>query len=158
MSPLSAASSSFASAAGRCTAAAALPFHNALNELLPMSFSTHTFCSRLNSVIACRYAWECQTQEGGWGLDGVLRDHAWKLRGIVNGIDYSDWSPSKDNFLSNDDNHWGYRNYDAASLKEGKAACKAALQRVSMHAEVAFCSCQGSPDVQEFCFAIHGGH
>ena len=23
---------------------------------------------------ARRYAWECQTQEGGWGLDGVLRD------------------------------------------------------------------------------------
>ena len=28
-----------------------------------------------------RYAEECQTQEGGWGLDGVLRNQAWKLRG-----------------------------------------------------------------------------
>ena len=41
----------------------------------------------------CRYAWECQTQEGGWGLDSVLREQSWKLRGIVNGIDYSEWSP-----------------------------------------------------------------
>ena len=41
----------------------------------------------------CRYAWECQTQEGGWGLDNVLREQSWKLRGIVNGIDYSEWSP-----------------------------------------------------------------
>ena len=40
-----------------------------------------------------RYAWECQTQEGGWGLDSVLRESSWKLRGIVNGIDYSEWSP-----------------------------------------------------------------
>ena len=40
-----------------------------------------------------RYAWECQTQEGGWGLDGILREQSWKLRGIVNGIDYSEWSP-----------------------------------------------------------------
>ena len=34
------------------------------------------------------YAWECQTPEGGWGLDQVVRDNNWKLRGIVNGIDY----------------------------------------------------------------------
>lgn len=74
----------------------------------------------------CRYAWECQTQEGGWGLDWVLREHSWKLRGIVNGIDTNDWSPAKDKFLTSD----GYRNYDAGSLKDGKAACKAALQRV----------------------------
>ena len=40
-----------------------------------------------------RDAWECQTQEGGWGLDAVLRESSWKLRGIVNGIDYSEWSP-----------------------------------------------------------------
>ena len=43
--------------------------------------------------ISRRYAWECQTQEGGWGLDNVLREQSWKLRGIVNGIDYSEWSP-----------------------------------------------------------------
>ncbi len=29
------------------------------------------------------YAWECQTMEGGWGLDGTLRDASWKFRGIV---------------------------------------------------------------------------
>ena len=73
-----------------------------------------------------RYAWECQTQEGGWGLDGVLREQAWKLRGIVNGIDTSDWSPQVDSHLASD----GYTNYDAASLVEGKARCKQALQRV----------------------------
>jgi starch synthase len=73
-----------------------------------------------------RYAWECQTQEGGWGLDAVLRDHSWKLRGIVNGIDYSEWNPAHDGFLRSD----GYANFDTQTLREGKAACKAALQRV----------------------------
>lgn len=27
------------------------------------------------------YAWECQTQEGGWGLHSIFQEHAWKLRG-----------------------------------------------------------------------------
>lgn len=74
-----------------------------------------------------RYAWECQTQEGGWGLDGVLRENNWKLRGIVNGMDYSEWSPERDPFLTSD----GYQHYSVDTIKEGKAACKAALQRVS---------------------------
>ena len=77
-------------------------------------------------VIACRYAWECQTQEGGWGLDSCLREHAWKLRGIVNGIDYSEWSPGGDPHLRSD----GYRNYGEHDLGHGKAECKRALQRV----------------------------
>ena len=75
-----------------------------------------------------RYAWECQTQDGGWGLDHVLREHSWKLRGIVNGIDTTDWSPHCDRFLDGD----GYCRYDASSMQEGKAACKAALQRVRL--------------------------
>lgn len=36
-----------------------------------------------------------QTPEGGWGLDGTLKAHNWKLRGIVNGID-AEWSPAVD--------------------------------------------------------------
>ena len=79
--------------------------------------------------MGCRYAWECQTQEGGWGLDGVLRDQSWKLRGIVNGIDYSEWSPERDTALQSD----GYSNYNADTIADGKSKCKAALQRVSLH-------------------------
>ena len=71
------------------------------------------------------YAWECQTQEGGWGLDGVVRENGWKIRGVVNGIDTTDWSPTVDVHLQGD----GYQNYDINSLRAGKAACKAALQK-----------------------------
>lgn len=71
------------------------------------------------------YAWECQTQEGGWGLDGVIREQNWKLRGIVNGIDEKEWSPELDIHLKSD----GYTNYSLDTLESGKAACKAALQQ-----------------------------
>lgn len=36
---------------------------------------------RLDAALPCRYAEECQTPLGGWGLDAVLRSQAWKLRG-----------------------------------------------------------------------------
>ncbi len=71
------------------------------------------------------YAWECQTPEGGWGLDGVVRDVNWKLRGVVNGIDINDWNPAVDVHLESD----GYQRYSVDNYREGKAACKAALQR-----------------------------
>ena len=43
--------------------------------------STHLLPAILGPCPPCSYAWECQTQEGGWGLDAILRDQAWKLRG-----------------------------------------------------------------------------
>ncbi len=71
------------------------------------------------------YAGECQTREGGWGLDGVIRDHNWKLRGVVNGIDDIEWNPKLDPCLQSD----GYSNYSLETLATGKPACKAALQQ-----------------------------
>lgn len=58
----------------------------------------------------------------------MLRENNWKLRGIVNGMDYTEWSPSTDKFLSSD----GYRHFNIDNFEEGKAACKAALQRVNV--------------------------
>ena len=46
------------------------------------------------------YAWEITTAEGGWGLDGVLRERSSKLNGITNGIDMEEWDPSKDQLLA----------------------------------------------------------
>jgi starch synthase len=72
------------------------------------------------STVSPRYALEIQTPEGGFGLDGVLRARAGDLVGILNGIDDISWDPSRDALLP--------ATYDAEHL-EGKAACKAALQR-----------------------------
>ncbi|KAI3903097.1 hypothetical protein MKW92_025524 [Papaver armeniacum] len=75
-------------------------------------------------TVSNAYAWEIKTQEGGWGLDGIINDNHWKLSGIVNGIDTTEWSPQVDVHLKSD----GYTNYSLETLHTGKARCKAALQ------------------------------
>jgi len=52
------------------------------------------------STVSERYAVEIQSSsEFGFGLEGVLRTRNPDLYGIVNGIDYEEWSPEKDKFL-----------------------------------------------------------
>ena len=88
-------------------------------------------------LVSCRYAWECQTQEGGWGLDQILRDSSWKFRGIVNGMDYGEWSPQGDVHLQSD----GYQNFSIDNLREGKARCKEALQKVGLSLHTSTLAC-----------------
>ncbi|ONK75440.1 uncharacterized protein A4U43_C03F16860 [Asparagus officinalis] len=71
------------------------------------------------------YAWELKTQEGGWGLHGIINENDWKFKGIVNGVDTKDWNPSLDVHLKSD----GYANYSLETLHTGKSQCKAALQK-----------------------------
>lgn len=77
------------------------------------------FSDRLNTV-SPRYAEEIQAAPLGCGLEGVLQHRRDVLSGIVNGVDYAEWNPQTDRNLP--------ANYDAESLAQGKAACKAALQ------------------------------
>jgi len=72
------------------------------------------------STVSETYAQEIQTDEFGAGLDGVLRDRAEDLFGILNGVDYSTWDPSVDTLIP--------ARYSAADLA-GKAVCKQHLQR-----------------------------
>ena len=76
--------------------------------------------STLVTTVSPRYAREIQTPEGGEGLDGVLRDRGGDVIGILNGIDDASWDPARDPHLA--------AHFTADDL-EGKAACKAALQR-----------------------------
>jgi starch synthase len=67
------------------------------------------------STVSRRYALEIQTPEYGSALDGVIRERSGRLVGILNGVDYSAWSPEADNFIA--------QKYSAQNL-DGKKACK----------------------------------
>ncbi|HSB72985.1 MAG TPA: glycogen synthase GlgA [Candidatus Methylomirabilis sp.] len=76
--------------------------------------------SDLINTVSVKYSREIQTEEFGHGLDGVLRDRAKDVHGILNGIDYDEWHPSRDPFIA--------AHFSQDDLA-GKAACKADLQR-----------------------------
>ncbi len=48
------------------------------------------------STVSESYAKEIQTKEFGCGMENVLAARAGKIYGIVNGIDYKEWSPETD--------------------------------------------------------------
>ncbi|HTS37238.1 MAG TPA: glycogen synthase GlgA [Candidatus Solibacter sp.] len=52
------------------------------------------------TTVSRKYSQEIQTAEYGFGLEGVLRDRAATVTGIVNGVDYEEWSPQTDKFAA----------------------------------------------------------
>ncbi len=72
------------------------------------------YSDALNTVSPA-YAREIQTPELGFGLDGLLRARSGVLSGILNGVDYTEWSPEADPHIA--------AHYSAADLS-GKLACK----------------------------------
>lgn len=70
------------------------------------------------TTVSPTYAQEIQTPEFGFGFDGLLRSRAYKLSGILNGVDYSEWDPRHDPHIP--------ARYSADDLA-GKMSCKHAL-------------------------------
>ena len=52
------------------------------------------------TTVSRKYSQEIQTTEFGFGLEGVLRDRASTVTGILNGVDYDEWSPETDKFIA----------------------------------------------------------
>ncbi|MCI0403359.1 MAG: glycogen synthase, partial [Acidobacteria bacterium] len=50
------------------------------------------------TTVSKKYSQEIQTAEYGFGLEGVLRGRASTVTGILNGVDYNEWSPQTDRF------------------------------------------------------------
>src|SRR3989338_4780347 len=71
--------------------------------------------SDIVTTVSEKYSREIQTQEFGYGLEGVLLSKREKLFGVLNGVDYDDWSPEKDKFI--------IAKYDYKDLT-GKAKCR----------------------------------
>ena len=67
------------------------------------------------TTVSRRYSQEIQTTEYGFGLDGVLRGRSNTVTGILNGVDYSEWSPESDRYIA--------QRYSADELS-GKAVCR----------------------------------
>lgn len=78
------------------------------------------YYSDIITTVSNSYAGEIQTPQYGERLDGVLRERAYALRGIINGIDYDEFNPKEDKYLS--------QNYDVNSI-EDKALNKIELQK-----------------------------
>ena len=70
------------------------------------------------TTVSRKYAQEIQTPEFGFGLEGVIRSRGERLVGILNGVDYSAWSPNHDTLLP--------MKYSGKNLA-GKRVCKQKL-------------------------------
>ncbi|KAJ7543722.1 hypothetical protein O6H91_09G050100 [Diphasiastrum complanatum] len=89
------------------------------------------------------YAWEITTQEGGYGLDGLLRSRKSVINGITNGVDVDEWDPATDKYIASQ--------YTLEDLS-GKAECKAALQKelgLAVRPDVPFIGFIGRLDYQK---------
>jgi starch synthase len=67
------------------------------------------------TTVSKKYSQEIQTAEYGFGLEGVLRGRGATVTGILNGVDYDEWSPQTDKFTA--------AKYSPQDLS-GKAKCK----------------------------------
>ena len=67
------------------------------------------------TTVSKKYSHEIQTSEYGFGLEGVLHDRAATITGILNGVDYDEWSPQTDKLIA--------ANYSSQDLS-GKRKCK----------------------------------
>lgn len=90
--------------------------HNGLVNLMKCGIVNSDFIT----TVSPSYAEEIRTPAFGDGLDGVLRAQAYKLRGILNGLDTEYWNPADDRYLS--------RHYTVQDLSP-KAEVRAALLR-----------------------------
>jgi starch synthase len=70
------------------------------------------------TTVSKTYAEEIRSNEYGFGLEGLLTKRSSSIRGILNGIDYTEWDPLTDTFLA--------KNYDRSD-HSGKRACKKQL-------------------------------
>lgn len=77
----------------------------------------------LLNAVSKTYAQEIQTPEYGEGMEGILRKRAQDLYGIINGIDYNEYDPEKDPFITA-----RYRSGNLEAKKENKTAVQNILR------------------------------
>lgn len=71
------------------------------------------------NAVSKKYAQEIRTSDFGFGLEGLIDKYGYKLFGILNGVDYDEWSPAIDSLIP--------QKFDIENL-QGKSECKRVLQ------------------------------
>jgi starch synthase len=77
------------------------------------------------TTVSPTYAQEIQTSANGFGLDGLLRERANVLRGIVNGIDTEVWNPVTDPRIAS--------RYDSSSVSTRQPNKSVVQRRFGLH-------------------------
>ena len=77
-------------------------------------------CSDFITTVSPNYANELEHDFFAFGLSSIIRGARYKMRGVINGIDYDYFSPEKGGDI--------YYSYNTRTYKSGKAKNKAALQ------------------------------
>ena len=90
-----------------------------LNGMVSFLKGGINYCDEITTV-SNTYAEEIKTQQGGEGLDGLLRSKSEILKGIVNGIDYEEFNPEEDKFI--------FKNFNCNNIKD-KIENKLSLQK-----------------------------
>ena len=93
-----------------------LEFHGCANLL-----KAGLVYSNLITTVSPTYSEEIKTPVGGERLDGLLRARENSLYGIINGIDYKEYNPRRDELI--------FEKYNLNNFKNGKKANKIALQQ-----------------------------
>jgi len=72
------------------------------------------------TTVSKKYAQEIQTHEFGFGLERHIQAHEERVYGILNGVDYYEWSPSIDDYIA--------QKYSSKNM-DGKQVCKRDIQK-----------------------------
>jgi starch synthase len=94
-------------------------FHGRINFLKNGLLHAHRI-----TTVSPTYAREVQTPEFGEGLDGILRMRSGDFVGILNGVDYEEWSPKTDPFIPH--------HYSEKSLYRKRKNKEALLHRLGL--------------------------
>ena len=96
-----------------------LEFHDRVNFM-----KSAIVYSDIITTVSPTYAKEIQTKEFGCNLEHLMQDHEYKLKGILNGIDYDEFGPEIDEYLP--------FNYSSTLLEVKKENKKLLLEELNL--------------------------
>jgi len=99
-----------------------IEFHGKMNFL-----KAGIVYSDLVNTVSKRYTQEIQTREYGCGLEEVLRSRRQDLYGIMNGLEFEEWNPEKDRFIT--------KNYGRSDLSSKKDCKRNLLEEFGIRLE-----------------------